>query len=382
MGKRIIFLQNIIAPYRISLFNDLENVIRKLNLSEQFSFEVYIMRVTEANRNWTVNEKDFHFNYYIDNGFYTYKGGYHFHFNINIIKKILKQKDQEIILGGSWNNLNVLFIILLKRLRILKNKLHIWSEANYLTIGARKDGYIKKKMRSFVFNAIDGSFLLPGKMPLLTFERWGITPANVIYFPNLINQSLFLIEENEILKRDKNHYPLLLTVARLKENSKGILNFFNTIGIERLMNVELRIAGEGSDKEKIIDFIRSNKLDNNIKLLGNLDANELVKEYKNASVFVLPSFSDPSPLAIVEAITMQLPLLISECCGNNYEALKDGENGYIFNPYDKESIIGAFDNIMQRRTEWYDMGKKSKQLAMKNFNNQDILKRFIEQICY
>jgi len=381
MEKRIIFLQNIIAPYRISLFNNLENIVRELSLSEKFCFTVYIMRITEAGRNWTVNEKDFHFNYYIDNGFYVYKWGYHLHFNIDIIKKILKQKNQEVILGGSWNNLNVLFIILLKRLRILKNKLHIWSEANYLSLGSQKGGYIKTKLRSFVFNTIDGSFLLPGRMSLLTFERWGIVPSNVIYFPNLIDQSSFIIGEDEILRRDKNHYPVLLFVARLEEKYKGILNFFNAVGIERLMRIELRIAGEGSDKGKIIDFIRSNKLGNNIKLLGNLTTKEVIEEYKRANIFLLPSFSDQSPLTIIEAITMQLPLLISECCGNHYEALMDGENGYIFNPYDKESIIRAFDNIMHRRTDWYNMGGKSKQLAMKNFSNQSVLENFIKQIC-
>jgi glycosyltransferase involved in cell wall biosynthesis len=349
MKKQIIFLQNIIAPYRVSLFNDLEETIQKLELNDQFTFFVYIMRITETNRNWSIDRKGFKFNYYIDNGLYSYKGGYHWHFNIKIIKKILQQKDHEIILGGSWNNLNVVLIILLKRLRILKNRLHIWSEANYLSLGSKKNGWIKKMLRSYVFNSIDGSFLLPGKMPLLTFKKWDIFPNRVIYFPNLIDGSLYTITQPELLKRQENASPVFLIVGRLHEVFKGILNFLQALGIDRLRKIEIKIAGDGPDKHLIVDFIEKNQLMKNVLLLGNLNANELINEYKQSNVFVLPSFSDQSPLTVVEAATMRLPLLISENCGNHYELLENEVNGYILNQYDRDTITEVFDKMIIRQ---------------------------------
>ena len=35
---------------------------------------------------------------------------------------------------------------------------------------------------------------------------------------------------------------------------------------------------------------------------------------------------------------MKMPLFISTYCGNHYEALKDGINGYSFDPYNPDEI--------------------------------------------
>ena len=62
--KKIIFLTNIVAPYRISFFNYLE-AFRKSNFSDQFDFEVYFMRLSEKDRNWNVNLNSLKFKFFI-----------------------------------------------------------------------------------------------------------------------------------------------------------------------------------------------------------------------------------------------------------------------------------------------------------------------------
>src|SRR6185437_11468119 len=158
--KKYILLNNIFTPYRTSFFNSL--------YKNGFNFEVYYMRETEADRNWKINFEDIKHPYYVDHGFYRVIGRFHVHFNPRLIVKMLKEKDAEFILAGSWNDLSVLVLVALKRIGIVKNQIHYWSKANYLTIGSLNDNIFKKFLRKFVFNASDNAIIIPGKMAEIT----------------------------------------------------------------------------------------------------------------------------------------------------------------------------------------------------------------------
>jgi glycosyltransferase involved in cell wall biosynthesis len=370
--RRIIFLQNIVAPYRVDMFNKLETIIKKQK--NHLSFSVYFMRLTEKRRCWNVDLESLKFDYYIDKGIYRNIGlTYHFHFNPKLLHKILNNNKTEIVLGGSWNNFNVLILCFFKRIKLLKNKIHIWSEANYMTNGASNDNILKKMIRQFVFYSIDGKIFIPGKIAKETFDRWEIFNKDFCFFPNLINSSYYLISEEEEKIRYLNKIPVLLIVASLNEYIKGVLNFIKSVGIENLKSVVLKIAGEGSDRKLIEDYIKQNDLEDNIILLGHLTQNEILEEYKKANIFVLPSFSDSNPLSVIEAIHMKLPLLISERCGNSLEALIEKNNGFTFDPYNPQSIRTAFDNTIMCKTKWQQMGLNSYKNALNIFNPDNAL---------
>jgi glycosyltransferase involved in cell wall biosynthesis len=367
--KRIIFLQNIPAPYRIDMFNKLETIIKEQKNNRLF-FSVYFMSLTEQGRFWNIDEKNIEFDCYIDNGFYKKIGRiYHFHFNPVLLYKIITSDNSiEIVLGGSWNDFNVLILCFLKKLKLIRNKLHIWSEANYMTIGAFNDNIFKKMLRKFVFYSIDGEIFIPGQIARTTFDRWEIFNKEFSFLPNLINSSYYCISEEEEKVRYLNNTPVLLIVASLNEDIKGILNFMKSIGVERLKSIILKIAGEGPDRIAVTNYIKQNDLDSYVILLGHLIKDEILEEYKKANIFVLPSFSDSNPLSVIEALHMKLPLLISERCGNAIEGLIEKNNGFAFDPYNPESIVSAFDNIMICKTEWQQMGKNSYKNALNLFN--------------
>lgn len=370
---KYIFLQNILTPYRISLFDELERA--------NFHFEVYYMRNTEGDRNWDIDQSKIKHKYYLDkNGFYKMLGRFHLHFNPRILLKLIRQKDAEFILGGSWNDPNVIFLCFLKRIGLIKNRLNFWSEANYLSIGALNDNGFKIGLRKFVFNSSKGALIIPGKMSEITFVKWGIENKTYIKFPNTIEEDAFQINEEEVLTRTNNDKPVFLITARLVERIKGILNFFNGIGFDNIRKAEFLIAGDGPDKSLIEEFIISNDLGGHIKLVGYCSTEETVELYKKANGFILPSFSDSSPLTLVEAIAMKLPVLLSDRCGNHYEAVIDGENGCLFDPSDAQSIKTAFETFLAKKTEWQKMGEVSERLYSNIFKRKTVVENFQKQL--
>ncbi|RXF69121.1 glycosyltransferase [Arcticibacter tournemirensis] len=371
MGKYI-FLQNILTPYRISLFDELYKC--------GFNFEVYYMRETEADRSWIIDKGAIMHPFYLDKGLYKMYGRFHLHFNIRIIAKILNDRDSEFILGGSWNDLNVLLLVFLKRIGILRSQLHFWSEANYLTIGALNDNWFKRALRKFVFDSSKGALIVPGKMSEMTFSKWKIKNKNFIRLPNTIEEELFKISNEEVNARFNNEIPIFFLPVRLIEHIKGIINFFMAIGYENIRKGIFWIAGEGPDHENIKSFVEKNDLNEHIKLLGHCDGPELVSLYKKANVFILPSFSDSSPLTLVEALIMKLPVLVSERCGNHYEAVVDNRNGFLFNPIDKNTIKNAFEALLDRIDDWEDMGNVSGDLYYRIFSRRLVINSFIKDL--
>lgn len=377
--KNILFVKNIIPPYRISLFNDLY----KHSQNSKLNFEVFVMSNSEDGRYWEFDPNTINFKFYNDDkdGYYKYLfRKYHFHFNPKLLKIILKNNFDQIVLGSSWNDFNIVLIVLLKKLGLIKSKIAFWSEANYLTLGAVNDNKIKFLMRKFIFNTCDSFFLIPGKMASITlFDKWKINPRKTIVLPNLVNNTIYKIDDDILTQRKKNEVIVFLIVARLEENLKGILNFISNIPLDK--NIKINIAGEGQDRVLYEKYIKENNLDNKVSLLGNLNEYELLKRYNEANVFVLPSFSDPSPLSIVEASYMKLPLLISDRCGNHYETVIDGNNGFVFNPDNRDEMREKFNRLLNMGVEKLEeMGLNSYKLVNENFNSEQVIKRFVSDL--
>ena len=221
-----IFFTNIPTPYRTSFYNDLNKYGLK--------FKVFYFRNIESDRNWQFDPNQLNFEYFIDKGFYKMIGRFHVHFNPMLLIKIIKDSKSEIIIGGAWNDINVLLLVVLRKFGIIKNVFHFWSEANYLTLGASNDNFFKYYLRKFVYHSsiFKGSQFSSGKMTEITLEKWDINYSNIIQLPNTIEEDKFIHTPDVNILRSNNKSPIFLMPVRLLERDKGILNFFNIIGVE------------------------------------------------------------------------------------------------------------------------------------------------------
>lgn len=372
--SRYIFFTNIPTPYRTAFYNSLAEY-------QEFDFSVIYMREIEGDRSWSMDRSTLKHNYIIDRGYYKMFGRYHLHVNPQIIVRLLRLKgSSEIIVGGAWNDVNVLILVLLKRLGLIRHRFHYWSEANYLTLGASKDNYLKKIIRKFVYNCTTGAQLSSGRMTEITLERWGIKVNKFIPLPNTIDEKLFALTDDEAEYRLNNDPPVFFIPARIHEIVKGIRNFFDAIGGDNVRRCRFIVAGDGPDRRDLEEYIVTNNYSMYIQLVGHCDGDQVANIYRKANVFVLGSFTDASPLTVVEALKMRLPLLISDRCGNHFEACVPGVNGYLFDPYDHSSIRKAFEVMIQRRLEWREMGRYSYNLYKEYFKMSTVVGRFVYEM--
>ena len=369
--KKIYLLQATTTPYRTELFNLMEEESNTTNIDLTILYYKKMM----GDRDWSVDESQMHHKYKIYDCFEYFIKSYPFYFSYSLIRDLIKEPETEVILGVSWNDFIVMMIVTLKRLGILKNKLHFWTEANYMAGGMKKKNSLKDKMRNYVFNTIDGKLIIPGRVAELTVKEHWHLDTEIIYLPNTVN-----IDFKEVnAKTFSNHKINVLIVARLEENIKGILNFIKNIDPKDLSKCHIIIAGEGRDRILYEDYIKKHFLDN-IQLLGNIDREELLEYYKGCNLFVIPSFSDSNPLSIIEALFAAKPMLVSDQCGNKFEAIEEGMNGYLMNPYDSKDIKDKFHTLINRENNFKNMGEKSYAIALENFEPKKIVKNFLSSL--
>lgn len=367
-----VFIQNLISPYRSHFFNSLTD--------QDDSFGVYYLSAKEADRNWDLSKIPMKHNYWVDKfGIYFMLKGFHIHINpVLVFKTLFSRQIKNVILCVSYCDISILALVLAKKMHLTSKKYFFWAEANYLTNGARNESGFKKKLRSWVFSAVDGAMVIPGRMSEITFEKWNIPVKHYIHLPNTINDEALVYDECN--HRELNELPVFLIPIRIIESLKGALNFFDAIGNENVRKAKFIIAGDGEDKSLYQKYISEHGYEAHIELAGFCEAARMRELYNSSNVLILPSFSDPSPLTLVEALLFHMPVLCSEHCGNHFEVVEPGVNGYTFSPLDRSDIKAKFELLMSRRLEWRKMGKVSAKRYSEKFETKMVVKNFIKQI--
>ena len=88
------------------------------------------------------------------------------------------------------------------------------------------------------------------------------------------------------------------------------------------------IAGDGEDKEKIQNYIKKNKLEKNIFLLGHV--NNIYPLMLKAKLFILSSLWEDPGFVLIEASYCRTQILTSDCRTGPKELIKHNVNGFVY----------------------------------------------------
>ncbi len=150
-------------------------------------------------------------------------------------------------------------------------------------------------------------------------------------------------EEKVKLAIDRDEF-VVGFAGRLVER-KGWRTFINAaeLVLVKQPNIKFLIAGDGKDKQVLIDLINTKKLSKNIIFLGYVS--EMVWFYSLLDCFVIPSFWEPMGLTEIEAQAMGIPVISSDVEALN-EIIVHGENGLLFNVKDEKDLTENINKLI------------------------------------
>lgn len=153
--------------------------------------------------------------------------------------------------------------------------------------------------------------------------------------------------------------PIFLYVGQLIPR-KGILQLLNAwMSFTHDSNpvATLILVGSGNHEHEVKRFISGNKVDN-VVLTGPIDYDEISEYYAIADVFIIATLEDNWSLVVPEAMSVGLPIICSKYNGCWPELVK-AENGWVFDPLDRENFISTLKSAWNNREMWKQMGKES-----------------------
>lgn len=203
--------------------------------------------------------------------------------------------------------------------------------------------------------------------------------TTVIYNP--VNEKVFKLQPSKKENR-------IISVGRLypQKDQKTMIEAFAKVS-ERHPDWKLVIFGEGPERDSlermIKDYSQSSsarqsrfKIQDKVVLPGRSE--NIIDELNKSKIFCLSSIYEGMSNALVEAICVGLPIVTTKVSGTE-ELIKNGENGFIVNIGDKESMAKALTKIIEDENLQNQFAEKNKAQAIK-FETNTIVNQWEEVI--
>ena len=155
------------------------------------------------------------------------------------------------------------------------------------------------------------------------------------------------INYRSMITSDNNTYIQFGTVGRLNW-SKGFDHLIIALGKikKKTSNFHLKIAGEGPLRNTLQNLIQKNQLESNVKILGEINHNEVSEFLSGLNIYIQPSISEGSPVTLKEAMASGLPILASDA-GGIPEIIENNITGFIFQKGNVKKLTTSLLKIMK-----------------------------------
>ena len=231
---------------------------------------------------------------------------------------------------------NVLAVLLARIFRLkLVTTLH-----GYVTIGGRLDWYYR--LDRWAIRRMDHVIVVSDDL-LDVVRDIGVPAERVSLIENAIDAAEYRRRVPAAAAKARLGVPpgrfVVGAVGRLSPE-KGFDNLIRAVArlVKDHWDVELWIAGEGEQRERLLALAAELGLGERVRLLGQ--RSDLIELYQAFDVFVLSSLREGLPNVVLEALAIEVPVVATSVAGVP-RVLENGQSGFIVRSGTPEELAGA-----------------------------------------
>lgn len=236
-----------------------------------------------------------------------------------------------------------------------------------------------EKIKFFAYRAAD--YIVPNSYSQQRFieHNYGQLLKKTVTITNYADIEFF-----HPVERDENKPIQVLTVARVG-SQKNVLKYLDVVKKIKDKGLDVKFVWYGNVQIKEDDYYK--ECMERRKRLGIEDTirfmpgtSKIYETYHQSDVFCLPSVYEGYPNVVCEAMCSGMPVLCSDICDNS-TIIEDGINGYLFNPLDEDDMVAKIKKMINLSVEQRkNMGKRSREIAVKKFSRDSFVEKYIKLI--
>lgn len=207
--------------------------------------------------------------------------------------------------------------------------------------------------------------------------KMGVPKQRVVTIAPGVEESFLRIKP---VNRDNrgNRELNLLFVGRFSPN-KGLEYLIRAVDIVRKEPFRLIMVGDMEYNmvygRSIISMVEDLGLSGKVTYCGRInDMNELIKIYKDADVFILPSVEECYPFVLLESMCSGLPVIATDVASVS-EIVEDMGQGMVVPPKDPDALADAIRKMIHNPQLRISMGRSSSKRADKLVKKWDVTGR-------
>ena len=353
---RLVIVTEIIAPYRIPVFN-------ALAAKPEVSLHVIFLSENDPTlRQWRVYKDEIKFSWQVLPSWRKRFGGRGVLLNSGL-HRALNHARPDVVLCGGYNHLA--YWQATRWAKANRTPFILWSEST--SFDRRPKYRIIEFMKSRFLNSC-AAFLVPGKSSSHYLEQLGVPASLIFTAPNAVDTCLFsklstAARQDETRVRSAHNLPAhyFLYVGRLVKE-KGIfdlLEAYAQLSPEIQKQTALVFVGSGSEQAELAK--RASKITSGrVQFLNFMHRDELPAIYALADAFIFPTHSDPWGLVVNEAMACGLPVVATNVAGCTADLVEHASNGFIFAPADVTALSSTMKNLAEDSTLRTAMGRRGR----------------------
>jgi len=208
----------------------------------------------------------------------------------------------------------------------------------------------------------------------------GLEPDKVRVIPNGVNLLEFadlpkkgIFRQKYLIGSDETIILFLSRITR-KKGLDLLINVFSRL-VEQLRGLRLVIAGP-ADLDCLASLkrlIATKKIEDKVLFTGLLVEKKKLSAYVDADVFVLPSYSEGLPLAVLEACASGVPVVITDRC--NIPEVAHYKAGFVVG-VNEEEIQNAVFTVLNDEKIKRELGSNGRKMVREKFT----LTKVVEQL--
>ncbi|MDO3643709.1 glycosyltransferase family 4 protein [Mucilaginibacter sp. L3T2-6] len=194
-----------------------------------------------------------------------------------------------------------------------------------------KRNFIVQAVKDLITNQIDALWLPSDEYDQEYTRLYSKSKIKYLYGYDCIDNNLFKVEGEKRVDNKK-----IITVSRLveKKNVKSLLDVWKYVE-NNDDSYSLIVVGDGPLFGELQDHKKNLGL-KRVSFLGVTANDQLPGILHEADAFVSPSLYESWGLVVNEAMAAGLPVLLSTKINAAFTLVKEGENGYMFDPGEQE----------------------------------------------